>query len=130
MKLIFVLVFGLLFSPIASAVCNVEDLIGYWDYYEEDDDMVLQCSLRIGSGGRISLHRFGCKSAGNIQTPSTVTGTASIDSYCHVSALLTLDSGLAIQIVQATLVQSRSMIVGIGANSSGGVGAFSLVKFY
>ena len=124
----FYLLFILGFCQTASAVCSSEDLTGYWDFYDSGQDYAFTCSLRMSSG-KVSLHRFGCKSYGNAITGiRSVSGTLSIDSFCHVSGRVNIGGVLEAVILKATLNQGRNEIHGIGAGNV--YAPFKMIKFY
>ena len=126
---VFLATFIIFFSSYSLAGCNSEDLVGYWDYYEGDSAFAINCSVRINAAGSISLHRFGCVAAGDAIAPDTVSGTATIDSYCHVTLSINANV-LLVDSMQSTLHQNRAVISGIQQNSAGFYGQFKLVKFY
>ena len=125
MKYLYLLI-ALTFSHSVAAFCNSEDLTGYWDYYDSQADYALTCSLRM-ENGRVSLHRFGCTSRGNVSQITSVSGTLSIDNYCHVTGTLNTNVGSA-TIIKATMDRTRSIIKGVGRRSQ--YGPFLLMKFY
>ena len=123
-----IMVFAMTVSMNALAVCNTEDLTGYWDYYEADDTYAVTCSLRI-SRGNVSLHRFGCDTRGQtFPNIAEISGELTIDSYCHVSGTLVVD-GRSLTIIKATLNQGRATIHGIGVGPEV-YASFTLTKFY
>ena len=125
MKHLYLLI-ALTFSHSVAAFCNSEDLTGYWDFYDSQADYALTCSLRM-ENRRVSLHRFGCTSRGNVSQITSVSGTLSIDNYCHVTGTLNTNVGSA-TIIKATLDRTRSIIKGVGRGSQ--YGPFLLMKFY
>ena len=125
MKYLYLLI-ALTFSHSVAAFCNSEDLTGYWDYYDSQAEYALTCSLGM-ENGRVSLHRFGCTSRGNVSQITSVSGTLSIDNYCHVTGTLNTNVGSA-TIIKATMDRTRSIIKGVGRGSQ--YGPFLLMKFY
>ena len=121
----FCLIIALSFSHSVLAVCNSEDLTGYWDYYDSTEDYALSCSLRMVNG-KVSLHRFGCVSRGNVSQVFSVSGTLSIDQYCHVTGSVNTNLGTA-TIIKATMDRTRTIIKGVGRGTN--YGPFLLMKF-
>jgi len=114
----------------ASAVCYNEDLIGYWDYYDDSEVLgaALNCSLRIGSNGALSLHRFGCEVYGVTGSITQVSGNVKIDSFCHITGQMVVE-GVEGMVPKATLNRARDTIVGVLV-IDGVADTFHMTKFY
>ena len=131
-----ILALTLVSSANTWAVCTNEDLTGFWDYFESGSDYKLDCSLRL-DGKKITMHRFGCDSYGNNGGETgndNVTGTLSVDQYCHVSGTIffTGNSGRKYEtkILKATLNQSRQTIHATALIDQVEYASFTMVKFY
>ena len=128
-----ILALTIFFSANTWAICTNEDLTGFWDYLEAGKDYAVNCSLRF-DGKKLTTHRFGCDFYGNAANVTEITGTLTVDQYCHVSGSFFAKingTPFEVKILNATLNQSRQTIHAIAYTPEADeYHPFTMVKFY